>query len=149
MLLARLSPSKRAEGLGLPSAVVITSALFAILHATNENASLLSTFGLFVNGLLFSAAVLTTGRLSAAIGLHMSWNLFEGAILGFPVSGDKEAASLLGIRQLGSTIVTGGEFGPEAGIVGVAASLVGIAVLVALRTRTRYFFSDSSSFLRS
>ena len=122
-----------AEGINLKAAVIITSAIFAVLHAANDNASLLSTLGIFVNGLLFAAAVLATGRLSAAIGLHISWNLFEGAVLGFPVSGDKEGASLIGIRQLGPPLVTGGAFGPEAGVIGIVASLVGIGVLLVLR----------------
>lgn len=109
--------------------VIGSSLVFAALHAFNDNASLVSTAALFVNGLLFAAAVRVTGRLSASIGLHIAWNLFEGLVYGFPVSGDKEAASLIAIRQLGSPIVTGGAFGPEAGLIGVAAALVGIGVL--------------------
>lgn len=125
-----------AEGTNLATAVVATSAIFSALHAFNDNASVLSTIGLFVNGMLFAAAILVTGRLSAAIGLHIAWNLFEGLILGFPVSGDKEASSLLAIRQLGPDILTGGAFGPEAGVIGIAASLLGIAALITFR-RTR------------
>jgi membrane protease YdiL (CAAX protease family) len=109
--------------------VIGSSLVFAALHAFNDNASVVSTLGLFVNGLLFAAAVRVTGRLSASIGLHIAWNLFEGLIFGFPVSGDKEGASFIAIRQLGSNLVTGGAFGPEAGLIGVAASLAGIAIL--------------------
>src|ERR1051325_666699 len=116
--------------------VVLSSLLFALLHLTNENASLLSTAGLFVNALFFAAAALFTRRLSAAIGAHIAWNLFEGSILGFPVSGDKEIASLIHIRQLGDSVITGGAFGPEAGLVGVAASLCGIGAFYAV-TRAR------------
>lgn len=109
--------------------VIGSSLVFAALHAFNDNASVVSTVGLFVNGLLFAAAVLATGRLSASIGLHIAWNLCEGLVFGFPVSGDKEAASLMAIVQRGPGIVTGGAFGPEAGLIGVVASLIGIAVL--------------------
>lgn len=119
-----------AEGTTLAFAVLVSSAIFAALHATNDNASVLSTLGLFVNGVLFAAAVLATGRLSTAIGLHIAWNLFEGLVLGFPVSGDKEGASLLAIRQLGPDLITGGAFGPEAGVMGIAASVIGICVLI-------------------
>jgi uncharacterized protein len=110
----------------VPAAVAITSAVFALLHAFTDNASAMSTAGLFVNGVLFAVAVLATGRMSAAIGLHIAWNLFEGTVFGFAVSGDKEAASLIAIRQLGPDVVTGGAYGPEAGLIGIAASLVGI-----------------------
>ena len=114
--------------------VIGSSLVFALLHLFNDNASVVSTAGLFINGLLFAAAVLVTGRLSTAIGLHMAWNLFEGLVFGFPVSGDKEASSLIAITQFGPGIVTGGAFGPEAGLIGVVASLAGIAVL-SKRTR--------------
>jgi hypothetical protein len=104
--------------------------VFALLHLTNDNAGVLSTAGLFVNALLFAAAVLVTRRLSTAIGLHIAWNFAQGAVFGFPVSGDKEGASLIGIHQGGATLITGGAFGPEAGLVGIAASLTGIGVLL-------------------
>lgn len=125
-----------ADGMNLNAAIVISSLVFAALHFANENASAMSMLGLVVNALFFVSAALLTRRLSAAIGAHIGWNLFEGAILGFPVSGDKEAASLIHIRQLGVRVVTGGDFGPEAGLVGVAASLVGVAALFLL-TRSR------------
>lgn len=120
-----------AEGLNLPLAILATSAVFSLLHLMNDNATVMSTAGLFINALLFAAGVLTTGRLSTAIGLHIAWNLFQGAIFGFPVSGDKEGASVIAIDQLGPQIMTGGAFGPEAGLIGIAASVLGIALLAA------------------
>jgi membrane protease YdiL (CAAX protease family) len=117
------------DGIGRPAAAVVSSAVFALLHATNDNASIASTVGLFVNALLFVAALEATGRLSTSIGLHIAWNFFEGAVFGFPVSGDLEGASLIGIRQLGPPLITGGAFGPEAGLIGIAASLAGILLL--------------------
>jgi len=108
--------------------IVVSSLVFALLHLTNDNASAMSTIGLFVNALFFASAALLTRRLSAAIGAHIAWNLVQGTVLGFPVSGDKEGASLIGIRQLGPAAITGGDFGPEAGLAGILASLLGIGV---------------------
>jgi uncharacterized protein len=119
-----------ADGLTLRWGIVISSAVFALLHLTNDNAGVLSMAGLFVNALLFATAVLVTRRLSTAIGLHIAWNFAQGAVFGFPVSGDKEGASLVGIQQGGVTLITGGAFGPEAGLVGIAASLTGIGALL-------------------
>ncbi|MBZ5640805.1 MAG: CPBP family intramembrane metalloprotease [Acidobacteriia bacterium] len=110
-----------------------SSAIFASLHAFNDNASILSAVGIFVIGVFLAAAVLVTGRLSTAIGVHMAWNFVQGAVFGFPVSGDKEGASLIGIRQGGPSFLTGGAFGPEAGLAGIVASLAGIGALVAWR----------------
>jgi len=124
------------EGFNLPTAIILSSAMFALLHATNDNATPMSTAGLFVNALLFAAGVIATGRLSMSIGLHAAWNFFEGVVFGFPISGDKEGASLIGVHQLGPALVTGGEFGPEAGLVGIAASLLGVAMIaIAFRNR--------------
>jgi membrane protease YdiL (CAAX protease family) len=117
------------EGLTLRWGIAISSAVFAVLHVTNDNASVLSTTGLFVNSLLLATAVLVTGRLSTAIGLHIAWNFVQGAVFGFPVSGDKEGASLVGIHQGGDAVMTGGTFGPEAGLVGILASVVGVGAL--------------------
>ena len=124
-----------AEGTNLTIAVIVSSLIFAVLHLTNEHSSVLSTAGLFVNGLLLASAALMTQRLSAAIGVHISWNLFQGAIFGFPVSGDKEGASLIGIHQLGNDLFTGGAFGPEAGLAGIVASLLGIAIFAIVYNR--------------
>ncbi len=125
------------EGTNLVGGVILSSALFALLHLTNEGSTALSTLGLFVNALLFAAAVLMTGRLSTAIGLHMAWNLFQGVVFGFPVSGDKEGASIIAIRQLGPRWLTGGDFGPEAGVIGICASLLGIALFAWAKWVTR------------
>jgi membrane protease YdiL (CAAX protease family) len=119
------------DGLGLPGAVAGSSAIFALLHLNNENASVVSTLGLFTNALFFASAVLATGRLTTAIGAHIGWNLFEGVVLGFPVSGDKEPASLIGLQQGGQALWTGGPIGPEAGLLGILASILGIGLMVA------------------
>ena len=127
------------DGLGRTWGIVVSSSVFSVLHLMNPNASVLSTLGLFAAGLLLAVARLRTGRLSTAIGLHIAWNLFEGPVFGFPVSGDLEGASLLGIVQGGPELWTGGAFGPEAGLVGIVAALAGIAILLGypLGTRTR------------
>jgi hypothetical protein len=59
-------------------------------------------------------------------------NLFQGAVFGCPVSGDKDGASVIAIQQLGSSVLTGGNFGAEAGIIEIIASLIGIGSYVVL-----------------
>jgi membrane protease YdiL (CAAX protease family) len=125
------------DGLGLPGALVGSSAIFALLHLTNENSSVVSTLGLFINALFFASAVIATGRLTTAIGAHIGWNLCEGAVLGLPVSGDKEPASLIGLQQGGPALWTGGPFGPEAGLLGILASILGIGLMAAWAMRRR------------
>jgi uncharacterized protein len=122
-------------GLGLTGGLVGSSAIFSLLHLTNENASVLSTLSLFVTALYFASAVLATGRLATAIGAHIGWNLCEGAVMGFPVSGDKEPISLIGHQDSGPALWTGGLYGPEGGLLGIVASMVGIGLMTAIALR--------------
>lgn len=118
-------------------AALASSVIFGILHVSNPQASPFSTVALILNGVLLALAYVFTGELAIPMGLHWSWNLFQGAIFGFPVSGDQENANVIAIHQGGPTWVTGGAFGPEAGVIGIAAMLVG-CLLVPMYARWRY-----------
>lgn len=128
------------EGLSgklLPSRVAIllasllTSVFFGLLHAANPNATPLAVLNICLAGILLAAGYLVTGQLALSIGLHISWNFFQGAVFGFPVSGTAAlAGSLISIRQLGPDLLTGSKFGPEGGLLGALASLLGIAIIL-------------------
>ena len=119
----------RGRALGL--AAVVSSIVFALLHGGTANLSPLSLLGLFVNGLLLAAGFLFSGRLALSIGLHAAWNFTQGAVFGFPVSGDLEGASLLSPTVTGPVLLTGGTYGPEGGLIGMASMVVGIAAIAA------------------
>jgi len=119
-------------------ATLLSSLVFGLLHATNPHASAGSTFNIGVAGLFLAAGILLTGELAIPIGLHIAWNFFQGNVFGFPVSGgDVRAATFIGIQQAGPDLWTGGAFGPEAGLLGLSATLVGI-LLTAIWVRWRY-----------
>jgi hypothetical protein len=108
--------------------------VFGLLHATNPNASWISTLNLILAGLFLGLGFVLTGELAIPIGLHITWNFFQGNIFGFPVSGMKSGVSLISIQQGGPNLLTGGAFGPEAGLVGIFAILVG-SILIMLYVR--------------
>lgn len=112
-------------------AMFLSAIIFGALHGANPNATPVSTFALFLNGILLAIGFLLTGELAISIGLHISWNFFQGTVFGFSVSGDKEAASILVIEQGGPAVLTGGAFGPEAGVIGVAVMLLGAFLILA------------------
>ncbi len=56
------------------------------------------------------------------------WNFVQGCIFGFFVSG-YYCPSLLKIQILGSDFLTGDEYGPEGGFIGIIARLVIIFIL--------------------
>jgi membrane protease YdiL (CAAX protease family) len=124
-----------AEGLNMHWAVIITSTLFAILHLWNPNASPIIVLGLTTAGLFFAFAVLWTRRLWLPIGLHIGWNFFEGTVFGFPVSGTA-TYRLIRHTVTGPEWITGGDFGPEAGTIILAALAAGF-ILIYLYARSQ------------
>ena len=111
-------------------AALVSSLLFGLGHLANRHATGVSTLNIVLGGLLLSLPILLTGELAISIGLHISWNLFEGTVYGFPVSGAAPKTHLITIRQTGTDVWTGGDFGPEAGLVCVLWMLIAAGLLV-------------------
>jgi CAAX protease family protein len=124
-----------ASGLNLFWGVVISSAVFGILHLGNPNATWVSAAGIFFAGIYLAYAYIRTRQLWLSIGLHIGWNFFEGVVFGFPVSG-LDIYALTRIKVHGPEMWTGGAFGPEAGLI-VLPSLILGAFLIYLYTRMR------------
>lgn len=112
-------------------ACLISSAVFGIFHAANPNATLSSTLNICLAGIFLATGFLLTGELAIPIGLHISWNFFQGNVFGFPVSGaDFRSATLIQIQQSGPEWLTGGAFGPEGGFLGIISNLLGILLII-------------------
>jgi membrane protease YdiL (CAAX protease family) len=120
----------------LGGAVLATSALFGLLHAGNPSATAASTATIGLAGVFLAAGYALTGELAIPLGLHFTWNYAQGVLFGFPVSGLGLGVAVVETRETGPDLVTGGPFGPEAGLLGVAAVLVGTAA-IALWVRWR------------
>lgn len=124
-------------GLAIGVATIIQGAIFAVLHANNPNATLTSTASIFLIAFLLALGYVLTGQLAISIGLHITWNFFQGNVFGFPVSGGQFAVgTLVGTEQAGPALWTGGRFGPEAGLVSILALAVG-SLLTLLWVRMR------------
>jgi membrane protease YdiL (CAAX protease family) len=123
-----------ASGLNLFWGVVISSAVFGLLHLGNPNATWVSAAGIFFAGVYLAYGYIRTQQLWLPIGLHIGWNFFEGVVFGFPVSG-LDIYALTRITIHGPELWTGGAFGPEAGLI-VLPSLILGALLIYLYTRS-------------
>ena len=124
------------EGLNLPWAVLLSSAFFSITHLGNPNFSTAAAFGLLAGGIFLAYGYIRTRQLWLPIGLHIGWNFFEGTVFGFPVSGLSGLPKIVRQTVDGPVLVTGGAFGPEAGLVLLPGLLVG-GLLIRFYTRNR------------
>lgn len=118
-------------------AYIISSSVFGLMHLDNPNASLLSSVMIALAGIMLGMGYVLTGELAIPIGLHISWNFFQGNVFGLPVSGGASALSFIAVEQGGPDLWTGGAFGPEAGLIGLIAMLLGIG-LTYLWVKSRY-----------
>ena len=123
--------------LALLLAYVVSSSMFGLFHLANANTTWVSTVNLIVAGLFLGLGYMLTGELAIPIGIHITWNFFQGNVFGFPVSGGSAGATFIAIRQGGPDLWTGGPFGPEAGLIGITAIAVG-SLLIFLWVRWRY-----------
>lgn len=117
-----------AEGMGFSPAVIVSALYFGLLHLLNPGASLLSIMGVALFGVLAALAYWATGELWMSIGMHAAWNFFEGPVFGFSVSG-LNLGGLFVLKDNGPEWVTGGRFGPEAGIVTIVPLLIMIGAV--------------------
>lgn len=111
-------------------ALLFSSALFGLIHLANDNATAYSALAVILAGLLIALPYLLTGELATSIGLHLTWNLFVGPVFGFAVSGNPQTTHLFSIQQTGPSFWTGGSFGPEAGLIGLAWSFIGCGLTI-------------------
>lgn len=118
-------------------AILLSALAFGCIHLSNPGATPMSVLGNALGGLIYGMAFLFAGSLWLALGLHFAWNFVQGPVLGFPVSG-MAAGGLQQIQDLGPAWLTGGAYGPEAGLVGILFRFVVIAlVLLWLRSGWR------------
>ena len=131
---------------GMLLALLISSVTFGLAHAGNPNASAVSSFYLFLAGLLLGLPFVLTDELAIPIGLHITWNFFQGNVFGFPVSGTSaNQTTFIAVEQGGPVLWTGGVFGPEAGLIGVFAIVAGSLLIIwwVKRTRGKVAFCSS------
>lgn len=113
-------------------ALVISGAIFGLIHGFNPGATIFSTLTIALEaGILLGAAYTLTGSLWFPIGLHFAWNFTEGGIFGAAISGG-HFKGLIDAQIAGSDLLTGGKFGPEASIPALAICLAAALLMLFL-----------------
>jgi hypothetical protein len=116
------------SGMTLNWGWILSSSIFGLLHLANPHANWSALAGIVLAGLFLGYAYIRSGQLWFSIGLHTGWNFFEGVVFGFPVSG-LPFYHLTHISVSGPGLWTGGDFGPEAGLVLVPALAIGFGLI--------------------
>ena len=109
-------------------ALLVSALCFAIFHFTGPGINPLAFANLFLAGVLLGINYIYTRNLWFSICLHLSWNFFQGPLLGSHVSG-LSMPTLLQTEMKGDWLITGGDFGLEGSVLNTGLSLITILVL--------------------
>jgi membrane protease YdiL (CAAX protease family) len=110
-------------------AITISAALFGMTHLSNPHATWVAVLGNGLGGIVYGLAFVRSGGIWLPLGLHLGWNYVQGPILGFRVSG-MDQRGLQSIATIGPDWLTGGAYGPEAGMTGILARFAVIALVL-------------------
>lgn len=114
-------------------ALLITSILFTIMHLTNANLNLIGTINLFLAGLLLGIYYVHKRNLWFSVGMHITWNFFQGPICGFAVSGNS-TPSIITQEIKGNEMINGGKFGFESSIL-ATLFIIGLIIFIHMKYR--------------
>jgi membrane protease YdiL (CAAX protease family) len=121
---------------GTWGALALTGVLFGLSHIFNPHASLWGAIAIAIEaGGMLAAAYAATRTLWVPIGLHFGWNFAEAGIFGTDASGKSGPQGILDGVTSGSTLLSGGVFGPEASLYSVVAGAALTAVFMVLARR--------------
>jgi membrane protease YdiL (CAAX protease family) len=112
-------------------AVLISSVVFGLAHASNASATALSTINTMSAALVLAGAYVLTGQLALPIGFHVAWNFVGVGVLGYSASANIVGATFLASSQHGPSVWTGGVNAPLGGLLGTGALIVGFLLIAA------------------
>ncbi len=110
-------------------ALLASSFLFALLHGLNPHFTSLALVGIALAGVFMAYGYLISASLWLPIAFHFAWNFAQGPLFSLPVSGLASEGLLLLERGDSPSLITGGAFGPEGGLLGMIALLLGLLLL--------------------
>jgi uncharacterized protein len=109
-------------------ALSISAVIFAAFHFTSPGIYELGFVNLVLAGFLLGINYVYTKNLWFSFFLHLSWNFFQGPVLGFRVSG-LTLPSLLQTDTKGDLFITGGDFGLEGSILTTVVAVIAFFVI--------------------
>jgi membrane protease YdiL (CAAX protease family) len=114
------------EAYGPAVAVGVTALVFGALHGANPGVGWTALVNTVLAGILLGIMYWRTFSLWLVTGAHLAWNWTMGVMVGLPVSGLDVDGSRSVIQVGGPDIITGGEYGPEGGLLLGLVTLMGV-----------------------
>ena len=115
--------------------ILASSVFFGMAHLTGEGVTVTSVISNSLGGAIYTIAFMASGNLFFPWALHVSWNasLF---ICGFRVSGI-EWRSIVLLESLRQNSLSGGEYGPESGLLSIVVRLAVLLLIGIHISRSR------------
>ena len=127
---------------GLPAAVFFSATAFALPHlpsvlSSEARFAVVGVLNLYLVSVVFSLLYLLRGNIYTVSGLHCVWNFLLNGVMGLSVSGSGgNSSALLRFEAKARTLLNGGAYGLEAGV--ITTAVLGIAaVCLAVEYRKR------------
>ncbi len=111
-------------------AVMISSAVFALLHLINGGATVLSIMQVFLLGALFAFYVVRSGNIWGACGMHFAWNFAQGLFTEIRIAGVSMDYSIIKFENVDFYPEGGGVIGTSVDLIPIALFLVVIALVL-------------------
>ncbi|MCK4408829.1 MAG: CPBP family intramembrane metalloprotease [Candidatus Eisenbacteria sp.] len=119
---------------GKTVSILVSSIIFAVMHGLNPGADAFGIFNTVGIGAILCVLYFRTGSLWMPIGFHTAWNFSLGYLYSLPVSGIPLYGVLNVVEIEPGSRLTGGSYGPEAGLACTVALAIWGAWLIWKRT---------------
>ena len=123
------------DSLGTRAAVALTSVMFGLLHLRNPGATAASVLVVMLSGLLLATVRISQDSLYAAWMAHLAWNWTMAVPFHALVSGIRFDAPRYRALTSGPAWLSGGEWGPEGGVIAALGLTLGLVYFHARRRR--------------
>ncbi len=130
--------------LGPFATILPVSVLFALMHSGNLNVTVLGLVNTGLWGVVLGYAFYRSGDLWLPIGLHVGWN-WTLPLFGTPLSGFRMGVTGYTLDWRSGTLWSGGDYGPEAGLLTTAVLVVlftWLALKAPVRRQTPYLLRE-------
>jgi membrane protease YdiL (CAAX protease family) len=103
---------------------IVPAVIFSLMHISNPGFSFTAFVNIAIVGVLFAYMYMKSGNIWMPIGYHITWNYFQGCVFGLSTSG-LGIEGLIKSQYTQHSILGGGAFGPEEGVLTTVVLLLG------------------------